>query len=92
MIDNPPGRAKDREKGFPMMKLYFEALREGYGPDQIRRTMTVGELIDFLSQYDEDTPIYTTHDNRYTYGGIREDMFTEVYPGEDENDEEEDEE
>lgn len=30
--------------------------------------MTAGELMDFLSQYDEDTPIYTTHDNRYTYG------------------------
>lgn len=70
------------------MKLYFDAMREGYSPDQIWRTMTVGELMGFLSQYDEDTPIYTTHDNRYTYGGIREDMFSEVYSDGNENDEE----
>lgn len=70
-----------------MMKLYFEAVREGYGPEQVRGTMTVGELIDFLSQYDEDTPIYTTHDNRYTFGGIREDMFSEVFDNEEDDDE-----
>lgn len=73
-----------------MSKLYFDAVREGYGLDQIRRTMTVGELMDFLSQFDEDTPIYTTHDNRYTYGGVREAMFSEWEDGEDENDEEDD--
>ena len=69
------------------MKLYFEAVREGYCPEQVRGTMTVGELIDFLSQYDEDTPIYTTHDNRYTFGGIREDMFSEVFDNEEDDDE-----
>lgn len=69
------------------MKLYLDTVREGYGPDQVQRTMTVGELISFLEQYDDDTPIYTTHDNRYTYGGIREDRFSEIYPGDDENDE-----
>lgn len=40
-----------------MEKLIYSTFREGYGTDQIRRTMTVGELIDFLSQYDEDTPV-----------------------------------
>ncbi len=70
------------------MKLFFDARREGHSPDQICSTMTAGELMDFLSQYDEDTPIYTTHDNRYTYGGIREDMFSEVYSDENDNDEE----
>lgn len=54
--------------------------------------MTTGELMDFLSQYDEDTPIYTTHDNRYTYGGIREDMFSEVCSDENDNDNDEEDE
>ena len=30
------------------MKLYINANRTGYAPDQIRHTMTVGELIDAL--------------------------------------------
>lgn len=37
--------------------------------------MTVGELLGFLSDYDEDMPIYLAFDNRYTYGGIREGCF-----------------
>lgn len=41
-----------------MKKLIYSTSREGYGVDQINRTMTAGELINFLAQYDEDTPIY----------------------------------
>ena len=37
-----------------MEKLIYSAFREGYGVDQINRTMTAGELINFLAQYDED--------------------------------------
>lgn len=62
-----------------MEKLIYSASRDGYGIDQIRRTMTVGELIYFLSQYDEDTPVYLSFDNGYTYGGIDEDRFDEDY-------------
>ena len=29
--------------------LYIDAQREGYGIDQVRHTMTVGDLIDYLS-------------------------------------------
>lgn len=72
-----------------MGKLIYSTFREGYGIDQIRRTMTVGELIDFLGNYDEDTPIYLSFDNGYTYGGITEDCFEERY--EEERDEEDDE-
>lgn len=72
-----------------MMKLIIDAQREGYGTDQIRRTMTVGELMAMLEQYDEDTPVYLGHDRQsygwYTYGGITEDRFCEV---EDEEEEE----
>lgn len=55
--------------------LYIDAQREGYGIDQIRNTMTVGELIAYLEQFDADTPIYLRHDRGYTYGGITENRF-----------------
>lgn len=58
-----------------MEKLIYNTFREGYGIDQIRRTMTVGELISFLSDFDEDTPVYLSFDNGYTYGGITENCF-----------------
>lgn len=55
--------------------LYINAQREGYGIDQVRHTMTVGELIRYLEDFDEDTPVYLKHDNGYTYGGIRWNSF-----------------
>lgn len=69
-----------------MKKLICSTFREGYGIDKIRRTMTAGELINFLAQYDEDTPVYLSFDNGYTYGGITEGRFEEDY-GEDDDDE-----
>ncbi len=60
-----------------MQALVMEANRTGYAKDQINSTMTVGELIALLSDYDEDTPIYTSQDNGYTYGGIGYDNFRE---------------
>ena len=65
-----------------MEKLIYSTFREGYGVDQISRTMTVGELISFLEDYDEDTPIYLSFDNGYTYGGIIEARFEENYDDE----------
>lgn len=62
-----------------MANLILSTTREGYGIDQIRRTMTAGELIEFLSSFDEDTPVYLSFDNRYTYGGIHESSFNEDY-------------
>lgn len=52
--------------------LKIEAKREGYTLNQVTRTMTVGELISYLEQFDEDTKVYLSHDGGYTYGGIRE--------------------
>ena len=66
-----------------MEKLVYSTFREGYGVDQISRTMRVGELISFLEDYDEDTPIYLSFDNGYTYGGIIEARFEENYDEED---------
>ena len=55
--------------------LILDTMREGYGIDQIKHTMTAGELISFLSDFDEDTPVYLGFDSRYTYGGITESRF-----------------
>ena len=37
--------------------------------------MTVGELIRFLSNYDEDREVFLRNDNGYTYGNITEDSI-----------------
>ena len=52
------------------MKLYINAHRTGYAPEQIRHTMTVAELIAALEDFPEDAPVYLKHDSGYTYGGI----------------------
>ncbi len=57
--------------------LFIEGRRDGYGIDQCGTTMTVGELIEFLSDFDEDSPLYLSNDNGYTYGRITERSFFE---------------
>lgn len=58
--------------------LLLNAMREGYAVNQVHETMTVGELIAFLEQLDENTEVYLSHDNGYTYGGITEYRFEEA--------------
>lgn len=68
-----------------MNALLIEGRRNGYSPDQCGETMTVGELIQYLSEwYDEDTPIYLCNDEGYTYGNIDRGSFEEKEFGEDE--------
>jgi hypothetical protein len=44
--------------------ICFEAYREGYGIDQIAdRAMTVGELMEILRDFDDDTLVVLSHDN-----------------------------
>lgn len=50
--------------------LVFEASREGYGIDQIRNVVTVGELKAMLADMDDDMMFVLSHDNGYTYGSI----------------------
>ena len=57
------------------MILTINAHREEYAPDQITSTMTVGELIEFLNNFDVDEKVYLSHDNGYTYGGITASRF-----------------
>ena len=68
-----------------MNVLYIEGRREGYAIDQIDRTMTVGELIEYLEQFDEDTKVYLNNDNGYTYGSITGSSFEEDYIDESED-------
>lgn len=67
-----------------MEKIFIRGTRNGYTPKQCGRTMTVGDLIDLLEDYDRDTPIYLENDNGYTYGSITE---SDIFSAEDEEDE-----
>lgn len=51
--------------------IKIEARRNGYAPTQCGKTMTVGDLIALLEGYDEETPVYISNDEGYTYGNIR---------------------
>ena len=66
--------------------IIINAKRNGYGPDQCGRTMTVAELISMLNEYEDDEKIYLSHDRGYTYGSITESDFEEAEE-DDENDE-----
>lgn len=57
--------------------IIIEVEREGYSIDQCYRTMTVGELIETLSQFEENLPIYFSHDGGYTYGSLRSENIEE---------------
>ena len=59
------------------MRVFIEGRRNGYSPEQCGRTMTVGELIGFLEQFDEDAEVFINNDNGYTYGSITEYSFEE---------------
>lgn len=50
--------------------LVFEAERTGYSIDQVSRPMTVGELKEFLEDFNDDTLFILSHDGGYTYGSI----------------------
>ena len=66
------------------MNITFEAIREGYTKGQVGNPMTVGELIEFLEQYPDDTKIYLSHDRGYTFGTLRLSECVENYKEEDE--------
>lgn len=61
-----------------MEELFINGKRNGYGIDQCGKTLTVGELIETLQEYDEDFLVYLRNDNGYTYGSItRDDICTD---------------
>lgn len=65
--------------------------RDGYTTEQCGKTMTVGELIEALSEFDKDTEVYLKNDNGYTYGRItngRIELEDVEYDPEDEDEDE----
>ena len=76
--------------------VVIEGTRNGYGINQVEsNTITVGELIDILSQFDSDTKVVIGNDFRrghyYTYGHINQDTINSVTVIEPEEDYEEEE-
>lgn len=66
-----------------MEELFINGKKNGYGTDQCGKTLTVGELIEILQEYDDDSPVYLRNDNGYTYGSItRSDIYTSDELGE----------
>lgn len=59
------------------MKLFIEGRHNGYSPKQCGKTMTVGELIEFLQDYDADAELFLINNNGYTYGNIDANSFSE---------------
>ena len=73
-----------------MAKVFIDGRRDGYSPDQCGKTMTVGELISYLEDFDEDAKVYLKNDNGYTYGRITANSIDsdESYDDEEEGDDE----
>lgn len=74
--------------------LFIEGRRNGYSPEECGRTMTAGELIKFLGDFDKDTEIFICDDKGpspvHQYGNITRDSIQAVNY-ENENDENEEE-
>lgn len=70
------------------MYLFIEGRRDGYTPGQCYSTMTVGELIEKLQEYNEETLVYLNNDNGYTYGSIDFASFEEGNSSDFDDDEE----
>ena len=67
--------------------IFIEAKREGYTIEQAeneREAITVGELMRLLEDFDEDTKVYISNDNGYTYGSVTEYRIREDWVDEDE--------
>lgn len=50
--------------------IIINAVRDSYSPEECSNTLTVGELIDELSNFDTDEKVVLSFDNGYTYGSI----------------------
>ena len=55
--------------------IFIDGRRDGYSPAQCGDTMTVGELKEFLEQFNDGDEVFLSNDNGYTYGSITCDSF-----------------
>ena len=67
-----------------MDKLIIITSKDAYSTEDIYNTMTVGDLKSFLNDMEDDTPIYLSFDNGYTYGALRDDHMDIEYGDEEE--------
>lgn len=63
-----------------MKPIYITGKRNGYAPDQCGKTLTVGELIEMLEEFDDCRPVYLMNDGGYTFGSITD---RDIMPHED---------
>ena len=62
-----------------MDKLIISTSRDAYSIRDVYGTMTVGDLKAFLEDLEDDTPIYLSFDNGYTYGALKENRMEIEY-------------
>lgn len=59
--------------------LFIEGNRNGYAPDQCSTTFTIRELIEYLTELEDecggDTPVFLRNDRGYTFGSIYQNDF-----------------
>lgn len=61
--------------------LIYETFRRVYDPDDVvdmidrDLAMNVGELIEYLKEFDPSTPVALSFDNGWTYGEFQRDRF-----------------
>lgn len=60
------------------MKKYLRIRNERYHRACTLDTMTVGELIEYLKQYDRDLKVIISNDGGWTYGRVNEDVIKEI--------------
>lgn len=61
-----------------MKVLFLNTSRDSYSPEYCTDcTIKVGDLIEHLSYFDEDTPVVFKNDRGYTFGSFDEESFEE---------------
>lgn len=72
-----------------MTCVILKTSRDAYKPQDCGYSVTVGKLIDILQEYNQNSKIYFSNDNGYTYGSIIYDSVDELEIGDEEKEEEE---
>lgn len=70
-----------KQKIMTTTAILLNTRRTGYSVKQIldeKYTLTVGELMNYLSDYDPESPVLFSNDDGYTYGEIDDESLYEV--------------
>ena len=57
--------------------VVFEVTREAYGIEDVRRPLTVRQVINALEEFDDDTLFIISNDEGYTYGKLTDQSYWE---------------